>query len=131
MTGNKLVDEISQMNINSIPEAWYMNLRKGTTPHALAILILWDILYWYKWTEVRDETTGLVTGHKKKFSDKDWLQIGYEYFGNKFGISKKVAREALDFLEGLGLIKREYKALKTDMGTIPHVMHITVCPETI
>ena len=130
-TGNAIVDEISQMNINSIPELWYLNIRKGTTPNAMAILILWDILYWYKWSEVRDEASGMIIARKKKFADKDWLQRSNEQIGQKFGISKKVARENLDFLESLGLIKRYKKTVRTDMGFIPNVLFIAVCPDMI
>lgn len=130
-TGNKIVDEISEMNLNSIPEMWYLNIRKGTTPNAMAILMLWDFVYWYKWTEVRDEESGMLIGHKKKFADKDWLQRSHDQIGKKFGISKKVVRENLDFLEELGLIKKHCKGLHTNMGVIPNVLYIELCPEAI
>lgn len=130
-TGNKIVDKISEMNLNSIPEMWYLNIRKGTTPNAMAILMLWDFIYWYKWTEVRDEESGMLIGHKKKFADKDWLQRSHDQIGKKFGISKKVVRENLDFLEELGLIKKHCKGLHTNMGVIPNVLYIELCPEAI
>ena len=130
-TGNKIVDEISEMNLNSIPEMWYLNIRKGTTPNAMAILMLWDFVYWYKWTEVRDEESGMLIGHKKKFADKDWLQRSHDQIGKKFGISKKVVRDNLDFLEELGLIKKHCKGLHTNMGVIPNVLYIELCPEAI
>lgn len=119
------------MNLNSIPEMWYLNIRKGTTPNAMAILMLWDFVYWYKWTEVRDEESGMLIGHKKKFTDKDWLQRSHDQIGKKFGISKKVVRENLDFLEELGLIKKHCKGLHTNMGVIPNVLYIELCPEAI
>ena len=57
-TGNKIVDKVGEMNIsgNIIPEAWYHTVNnKNGKPNALAILILADIVNWYRPTEHRDE----------------------------------------------------------------------------
>lgn len=35
-------------------------------PDTNAILILSDIVYWYRPTVIRDERTGMVTGYRKK-----------------------------------------------------------------
>ena len=131
MTGNKTVDEVSKLGINSIPENWYMSIRKNNQPHALAILVLWDLIYWYKWTEVRDEKTGLVVSYKKKFSDSQWLQRNYEQIGTKFGISKKVAYETILFLEKLGVVVRHQKTIQTIAGKIPNVLFLEVVPEVL
>ena len=59
-TGNPIVDEVATLNItgNVIPHAWYYTIvnEKGKVNY-LAINILADIVYWYRPTEHRDETT--------------------------------------------------------------------------
>ena len=69
-TGNKAVDAVGEMNLtgNIIPEAWYRTITKNGKPCSLAILLLADIVYWYRPTEHRDETTQNVI-YKKKFRD--------------------------------------------------------------
>ena len=129
-TGNKIVDEISRLNINSIPEAWYSTIRRKDYPHAMAILILWDLLYWYKWTEVRKESSGMVIGYKKKFH-ADLLQRSYSAIADKFGISKRQAQEIIIFLEGLGALKRHLKSVATQDRVIPNVLFIELIPSKI
>ena len=130
ISGSYIVDEISRMNINSIPEAWYRTIKRNGYPHAMAILILWDLLYWYKWTEVRDERTGMVVGYKKKFKN-DLLQRSYEAIAEKFGISYSQAKKIIIFLEGLGLVKRVEKSVSIRDRSIPHVLHIELVPSKI
>ena len=74
-TGNKIVDEIGQMNFqgNVIPETWYSTVvnSKGNV-NCLAIIILADIVYWYRPSEIRSES-GLLVNYKKKFNDDFYL----------------------------------------------------------
>ena len=69
LTGNKIVDEIGQMSFqgNVIPEAWYSTVvnSKGNV-NCLAIIILADIVYWYRPSEIRSES-GLIVNYKNKF----------------------------------------------------------------
>ena len=73
-TGNPIVDAVATLNItgNVIPEAWYHTIvnEKGKV-NCLAIHILADIVYWYRPTENRDETTLSVTYTKKNPSVVD------------------------------------------------------------
>ncbi len=69
-TGNEIVDENAKLNIsgNIIPQVWYRTIiRESGKPNLTAIIILADIVYWYKPTEIRDEGTGQVIGVRKKF----------------------------------------------------------------
>ena len=69
-TGSVTVDRMSRLHIsgNIIPVTWYKTIRKSTgKPNLNAIIILADIVYWYRPTEVRDEMTGELVGLKKKF----------------------------------------------------------------
>ena len=130
ISGSRIVDEISQMGISSIPETWYRTVRRGNSPHALAILVLWDLLYWYKWSEIRDEGTGLVTGYRKKFR-ADLLQRSYSAISEKFGISKRQATEIIIFLEKLGVLRRVFRTLKTQDLTVGNVLFIELVPSRI
>ena len=68
-TGNEIVDENAKLNIsgNIIPQVWYRTIiRESGKPNLTAIIILADIVYWYKPTEIRDEGTGQVIGGKKE-----------------------------------------------------------------
>lgn len=130
LTGNKIVDEVSQLHINSIPEAWYKTIRKNNQPYALAILVLWEIVYWYKWTEVRSESTGCVVGYKKKFS-ADLLQRSYGELSKKFGISKKVATEVISFLVKLGVITREFRTIHTNNTVLNNVLFLGINPDVL
>ena len=86
ISGNAIVDEISNMRINSIPEAWYRTVRQGKQPNALAILVLWDLLYWYKWTEIRDESSGLFLIVVLRKSAGKFFGIFFEFVVNFFVI---------------------------------------------
>ena len=130
LSGNLIVDEISKMHINSIPEAWYQTIKRNGYPHAMAILILWDLIYWYKWTEVRSEATGMVVGYKKKFR-ADLLQRDYNAIAAKFGISKSQAQKIIVFLEELGVLKRVERTIKIQDRSVPHVMFIELVPAKI
>ena len=69
-TGNRIVDEVGRINIsgNIIPMVWFQAIRyPNGKPNVNAIIILADIVYWYRPTEIRDEITGQVVGRRKKF----------------------------------------------------------------
>lgn len=68
-TGNRTVDRMSRINItgNIIPAAWYKTIRKSTgKPYLNAIVILSDIVYWYRAAEIRDEGSGQFIGFRKR-----------------------------------------------------------------
>ena len=112
-SGNETVDEIGMLDIsgNIIHNNWYRwVLRENGKPNHLAISLLAEIVYWYKPVEVRDEETGLTTAYRKKFKG-DCLQKSYSQLGEKFGEEKQTVKRALDCLEALGVIKREFRTI--------------------
>ena len=137
-SGNKIVDAVGKMNLtgNVIPEAWYLtittvtkNNKRKTCP--LAILLLADIVYWYRPVEHRDESTQSVT-YRKKFHDQDFLQRNYEQISKKFGISKKQARDALKVLEDLRVVKRHLRNEITPSGIkLSNVMYLELNPDML
>ncbi len=132
-TNNPIVDRIGKMNItgNVIPEAWYHTVvspNGKTNPNA--ILILSDIVYWYRPTEEREEN-GNTVKYVKKFRDNDYVQKSYDQLCSKFNLSQKQVRECLKLLESLGVVKRHFRNINTQMGTLTNVMYIELIPDAL
>lgn len=130
ISGSWIVDEISKMHINSIPQAWYKTVRQKKAPHAMAILILWELLYWYKWTEIRDEQSDRVIGYKKKFK-ADLLQRSYGDIAEKFGITKRQATDILYFLRDKGIVTLDLRTVTANGMKISNVLFIGLNPKKI
>lgn len=125
-TGNAIVDENAKLNIsgNVIPQMWYRTIvRESGKPNLTAIIILADIVYWYKPTELRDENTGQVVAVKKKFK-ADLLQRSYQQISEQFGISKKEATNAIIFLEKLGVVKRVFRTVNINGLVVNNVLYL-------
>ena len=128
------VIEIGKLNFkgNIIPERWFQALTyESGRPHINAIIILSEIVYWYRPTEVRDESSGVLIEVRKKFK-ADLLQRNYQGFSKKFGFSKKQVQDAFDYLRGMNLIYTELRTI--DVGEdlrLPNVLFIGVNPEKI
>lgn len=132
-TGNETVDRLSRIQItgNVIPSAWYRTIRKETgKPYLNAIVILSDIVYWYRAAEVRDEGSGQLLGYKKKFK-ADLLQRSYAQLAEQFGISKRDATNAIVELEKLGVIKRVFRTLTVNGQAVPNVLFLSLDVEVL
>ena len=104
LTGNASVDAIATMAIsgNVIPATWYKTITTASGKADLAAInILSDVLYWYRPSEIRDESTGDVIAYRKRFS-ADLLQRSYDQIAEHFGLSKRQAKDAVVRLEELG-----------------------------
>lgn len=125
-TGNTAVDMMGSLNItgNVIPVRWcHTILYPNGKPCLNAIIILSDIVYWYRPREIRDERTGNVIRLEKKFK-ADLLQRNYQDFADQFGLSKKQAKDALDLLENLGIIYRDFRTLVIRGRAMNNVLYI-------
>ena len=132
-TENSIVNAVGKMAFtgNVIPESWYKTVVSANgRVNLLAVNLLGEIVYWYKPTEVRDERSGDVTW-VKKFADEEYLQKSYAQICEKYNVSTKQAREALIVLETLGVVKRHFRTIETEMGKCPNVMYIELIPETL
>lgn len=132
-TGNEVVDQMQTFAIsgNVIPQNWYRHIvRDNGKPDLLAISILADIVYWYRPTEVRDETTGQVTGLKKKFKG-DKLQRSNADFADFFGESYRTIQRATAKLETMGLIKKSTADAVIKGVMCYNVMYIELVPEKL
>ena len=80
-------------------------------------------MYWYKPTELRDESSGQVVAVKKKFK-ADLLQRSYQQISEQFGISKKEATNAIIFLEKLGVVKRVFRTVNINGLVVNNVLYL-------
>ncbi|BFL46156.1 hypothetical protein [Lactonifactor longoviformis] len=125
-TGNVIVDEYAKLSItgNIIPQMWYRTVvRDSGKPNLTAIVILADICYWYKPTEIRDESTGQAIAVKKKFKS-DLLQRSYQQISEQFGISKKEATNAIVFLEKMGVVRRVFRTVTINGLVVNNVLYL-------
>jgi len=115
-TGIPACDQLMSVKFtgNIIPQIWYSVFVKKELKHPkpflLAIIVLADIVYWYRPKEVRDEQTGRILGYKKRFS-KDMLQRSYSQISEQFGCSTGQAKEAIVYLEQYGVIERVFREM--------------------
>lgn len=133
-SGNQTVDAMGSLNItgNVIPTIWYKTiLKENGKPYLLAIAILADIVYWYRPAEVRSQSTGQILGWKKKFSG-DILRQSYQYYADLFGESKKTVKAAIDRLEELCVVRREFRTIFHGEGLVSNnVMYLALMPEQL
>lgn len=132
-TGNPTVDRLSRIRLtgNVIPPSWYRTVVKETgKPYLTAIVILSDIVYWYRAAEVRDEGSGQLLGYRKRFK-ADLLQRSYQQMADQFGITKRDATNAVVELEKLGVVRRVFRTLTVNGQSIPNVLFIALDVDTL
>ena len=132
-TGNRIVDEVGEMSFvgNIIPDVWYHTITKENGHANLnAIVLLAEIVYWYRPTEVKDELSGRLTGMKKKFRD-DLLQKDYQQMAEHHGMSKIQVINAIKELEKIGVIKRVFRNLKVKGRCVNNVLYIQLNPKKL
>jgi len=117
---------------NIVPHAWYQHLRtEQNTPHTTAIIILSDIIYWYRPVEIRDETTGRTVGQRRKFAG-DMLQASYQKYVDLFGFTKGQVRSAFDFLRARKLVHTVLRSFTSETGVyISNAMYVEPIPDAI
>ena len=127
-------EEILKLNItgNVIPMAWYQSIRRKDRhpcgpdegkPYLAAIILLSDIVYWYRPREVRDSVSGMVIGYQKKFKG-DLLQKSYQSLALIFGFSKREVQAAITFLEELGVITKVFRTIFSGGATMSNVLFL-------
>lgn len=129
----KEVEEIGQINFtgNITPHFWYQNIcYESGRPNINAIIILGEITYWYRPTELVDEVSGKIIGYQKKFKS-DLLQKTYASLGEKFGLSKRQTTDACHFLKDMGLIDLVFRTQPVGEHIVPNILFIKIFPEKI
>ena len=130
---NEKVREIGKMNItgNVVPMSWFEHLKYPSgKPHTPAIMILADIVYWYRPTELRDQRTGQVERIEQKF-EADMLQKSYKEHMELFGYGRSQVKRAYDYLEDENLINREFRNINVKGTPISNVMYVEPIPERL
>ena len=127
------VKSIGSLNFegNVIPIEWFSSIRlPNEKPDLISIVLLSDIIYWYRPSIIRDEISGKIISYKKKFK-ADLLQKSYKELEDLFGFSSKQLREAFIRLEKLGLLKREFRTISSKGIKLSNVMFIRIFPKKI
>lgn len=131
------LDEVSKkvaaipLEGNLIPHNWFnvIKLHNGK-PDIVAMVILSEIVFWYRPTAVKDEDTGAFLGYRKKYR-ADKLQRSYDKFSDQFGLSKKQIREAFKRLEDIGVIERDFRDMKVKGKHLSSVLFIGLFPDKL
>lgn len=132
-SGNKIADSISEMNFsgNIIPPIWFSTIvNENDKPYLLAIMILSEIVYWYRPVEVRDEETGDFLGYRTKFK-KDLLQKSYQSLADYYHVSKRQVTAAVVHLEKIGVIKRVFREVSKNGKVYNNVLFIQLNPDKL
>lgn len=124
------VDEIGKMSItgNVIPMQWYKTITyENGKPDLNAIIILADIVYWFRPVEIRDEHSGAVIEMRKKFKS-DKLQRSYSAFSELYGLTKNQVRAGMKKLCDLGIIEIEFRTVHSGDVVSNNVLYISLIP---
>jgi DnaD/phage-associated family protein len=125
--GNNLaVIKMASLHItgNIIDLKWFKHVKMANgKPDSIALLLLADIVYWYRPIEMRDEQTGLVIGYRKKFA-ADKLQRSYDAFAEAYGYTKDQVKDALKRLEDKALIDLDFRHPTINGQKLGNVLYI-------
>jgi hypothetical protein len=124
------VEQTGMMNFsgNVIPMQWYKTIiYENGKPDLNAIIILSDIVYWYRPVEVRDEHTGAAIEMRKKFK-ADKLQRNYSAFSELYGLTKNQVRAGIKKLCDLKVIEIEFRTIHSGDVVCNNVLFINLMP---
>lgn len=131
---NKQVNKLAQWvpSGNIIPHTWWTHplLQRGNRPYVQAILLLADVVYWYRPVNGREENGGGEIGLRQKFR-ADKLQRSRDDFAQLYGISIKEVADALAFLEKTELICRERRTIVVGGVRSSNVLYIDLNADKI
>jgi len=133
-TVSDVVSVMGRMNItgNVTPPIWYRRITLPSgKPDTISVILLSEVVYWYRPREVRDEHTGAVVRYEKRFR-ADKLQRTYASLADQFGFSKRQISEAMHRLEKRGLIDLDFRTVTTGAGNrIGNVLFIGLDPYAV
>ena len=114
---------------NITPAIWYKKLLLDSgKPNIPAILILSDIIYWYRPIESKSSNGDIK--YKQKFKTEK-LQRQYQYYISYFGYGKTTFRNAINYLEQKKLITKELKNIIGNGRAFNNVLFLDIVPENI
>lgn len=127
------VMKITKLNIsgNVIPNSWWKAITFDSgKPDSTAVVLLSEIIYWYRAAERLCELTGEVIGYEKRFK-ADKLQRSYQSFADKFGFTKRQVTDAMKRLQSKGLVTLEFRTLNVNGLKLTNVLYIEPVAEMI
>jgi DnaD/phage-associated family protein len=133
LTGHPIVDEIGKINFEGtvIPHNWFNAIKfNNGKPDVVAIVLLSEIVYWYRPAIIKDEMTGRIKEVRKRFK-ADLLQRSYESFAEQFGFTKRQVKDALKRLEDAGLIVREFRDIYANGRVFANTLFIRLNPKKV
>lgn len=113
-----LVNAISNLDFqgNILHTTWFQTIQRAGIADLIAILILSEMIYWYRRTEVKDELSGQLLGYRKRFQADLW-QVSYSGLAHKFGLTKRQVQDAIERLEKTyGVLKRVFRTITSPTG---------------
>lgn len=115
---------------NVIDHSWYqiIKLLNGKTD-SNAIIILSDLVYWYRPIYRKDEVTGKQKIYKK--FQADILQRSYTEMEKMFGFTKEQSRKAMETLERLGIAERETRTVEIGGVLVSNILFIKLNHEKL
>ena len=133
-TGIESVDKLygATLTGNLVPPAWcHKIVGENGKPNMNAVMILAEIMYWYRPKVERIEGDQNDVQLKKKFK-ADLLQLSYRRIMNEFNLTRDQCKRALDLLERMSLIKRHYKTVDLNDGSkLGNVMYIELFTDNV
>lgn len=133
-TGIDSVDKLygTPVSGNIVPPAWcHKIVGKNGKPNMNAVMILAEIVYWYRPKVERIEGDQNDVQLKKKFK-ADLLQLSYRRIMNEFNLTRDQCKRALDLLESMSLIRRHYKTVDLKDGSkLGNVMYIELFTDNV
>lgn len=130
---SQAVAQMGQIEItgNVIPAEWFQRLTLANgKPNLPAIIILSDLVYWYKPMRQRNEETGKPLPPKQRFK-ADKLQRSYGAIAEQYGFGKEQVRDACHYLESRGLITLEFRTVDTGTQKLSNVMFPEIVPAAV
>ena len=117
---NIVVSKITEMSIkgNLIDNGWYKHLKyENGKVNLNAVVILGEIVYWYRACNRKNEKKESVAKNNQKFKS-DKLQKSYLALSEQFGLTKRQVKEACDFLKEKEFITVEYRKVRLSDGRV-------------
>lgn len=127
------LSNVAELNLdgNIIPHSWYNHICfPSGKPDLVGMLILAEIVYWYRPKIIKCESTGRVLGQAKRFSG-DMLQRTLQSFSDHFGITKRQVQDALSRLKKLGVVETRLRTVKTKAVAMGNVLFVAPIPEKL
>jgi hypothetical protein len=105
-----IVNQISKIDLsgNIVPMSWFAHVTHNGRPQLAAIIILSEIVFWYRWRENRDERTGRVVGYEVRFAGDKFCR-SLKSWAEMLGLTVKQVRTAIETLKELGLVTVELR----------------------